>query len=356
MTNKFLVKLTPLEPYFFGDENTIRFDDTNRYFVTSLDTPSAMTIMGMLRYTILEQNGLLAPSGRYSPEAQQRNAQYIGSHSLDPTKAEQTFGKIQSVSPLFLMDPQGDILIKLPLNHKMRQPKKPDEPEAALAAVYTPMRMGSVQETSFGSLCLPEPGEFHAKETVRSCMYVRAKDGRILMSGDSIEENLFSTFVKVTNDNSKLQDGFVKKAMKRLKPGYSFAVLVELGEGCVLHDTVCYMGREKSAFSLTVEESGLDLDHEIRVGLGSRITQGFSYALSDLLLTRPPKYTAFAMTDVTNLRYLTTQAGSTRISQGPALYCVVRAGSVFYHEEDLQLTGGRQFGINHIITFGGNQT
>ena len=42
---KYIIKLTPLEPYFFGGENTFRFDEEeikkSNYFIKSLRVPPA---------------------------------------------------------------------------------------------------------------------------------------------------------------------------------------------------------------------------------------------------------------------------------------------------------------------------
>ncbi len=276
MTRKYLLKLRPLEPYFFGDENTIRFDNTNSYFVSSLPVPSAMTILGMLRYTILEQNGLLHSDGRYTQEEIQVNTRYVGAGSFRPDTTDQ--GMIQSISPLFLMDREDHVYIKLPMNHKSSRD------------LYTPIALGAPIETSFGQIALPAKGDLKAKDLVKEDQYVCVDTGRV-------RQNVFSDFLKVTNNLSQPTDGFLKKNMKQLESCFCFAGVVELEDNCILRSGICHMGREKSAFALTVEP-GFDLEERIRNGWLGKVSAGFQYALGDLILRSPPAYSAFAMANV----------------------------------------------------------
>lgn len=52
--SKYLIKLRPLEPYFFGDENTFRIGEENRYYISSILTPAASIILGTFRYELLK--------------------------------------------------------------------------------------------------------------------------------------------------------------------------------------------------------------------------------------------------------------------------------------------------------------
>ncbi len=335
MIKKYLLTFHPLEPYFFGDENTIRFDNSNRYFVTSLPVPSAMTILGTLRYTILEQNGLLRANGQYTPQEQQENARYIGTNSFRPEQ-DTPYGMIHSISPLFLVGPDDRIYIKLPLNHQF----------GSHTGIYTPMAMGEPVQTSYGVMRLPIPNALSVKD-IQDNAYMCIQTGEII-------DGLFSDHVQVTYSQTLLTDGFTKKSMKRLKPGFRFGVIAQVSSECVLQDSTCYMGREKSAFSLSVRE-GFDLEEQIQSGYLGRNASGFGYACSDLILQQPPQYSAFAVTHIKNLRYLSTLPATTQISQSQALHCVICAGSVFYQPKDLVLLGSNRFGMNSIITFGGIQ-
>ena len=58
----YLVRLTPQEPYFFGNEKCLTFDDgnprgqmTNRYYIKSERTPLQTTLLGAMRYIFLPE-------------------------------------------------------------------------------------------------------------------------------------------------------------------------------------------------------------------------------------------------------------------------------------------------------------
>ena len=60
---KYLIKLKPLEPYFFGGERTFGFGNKTKqkqpYYIVSEYTPSQPTLFGTLRYIVLAQNNAL---------------------------------------------------------------------------------------------------------------------------------------------------------------------------------------------------------------------------------------------------------------------------------------------------------
>ncbi len=335
MTKKVLIKITPLEPYFFGDENTIRIGETNRYYVTSMNTPSAMTIMGMLRYTLLEQAGYLKENG-YSNDEIKRNNNLIGSQSFSPEIKD--YGAIKAVSPLFLMNGNDDIYIKCPLNLKLVGDK------------FSPIKLSETEVlTSHGKIRLPAKDEYSAKTTVGDGMYVNIENL-------SVENDIFSDFVKITNQKYSQEKGFMKKCFKVLKKGFCFAISVELDESATLKNTICYMGREKSSFALSVlDVSEFSLENKL-ADSALNSTGNFYYALSDIILNKAPDYKAFAMVNIKNLRYLNTKTdsdGKISITRGSTLHSVISAGSVFYGEPKLDIYGNDKFGINKIVNFGG---
>ena len=59
---RYLLRFTPLEPYFFGNERGLKYPGNksqyqNLYFVRSENTPSQTTILGTLRFLVLQANG-----------------------------------------------------------------------------------------------------------------------------------------------------------------------------------------------------------------------------------------------------------------------------------------------------------
>ncbi len=338
MTKKYLVKIKPLEPYFFGDENTIRIGEENRYYVSSLLTPTATTIMGMLRYVILEQNGLLQPNGIYNDKQYEKNVEYIGASSFVPGY-EENYGYIKSVSPLFLMK-GNEKFIKTPLNHKTSETK------------YTALKLNREVETSYGKIVMPAEKEYDVKNTVGDNSYVNIVTGEIVKNDYEKNYYLFKPFEKITCQKNSKENGFMKKVFQVLDKDFCFAVIAELDEKVEFANTTCSMGREKSSFALEAS-SGFDICKEIEDGYIGKNSCGFSYAFGDIVLKEKPNYTAFAMINTKNLRYLQTEGNNTKISRSGVLHNVVSAGSIFYNDNDVNPYGNDKFGLNKIITFGG---
>ncbi len=95
----YLVKLTPLDRFFFGNERTLSFDNAD-YLVKSSYWPQQTALLGVLRYKILEMKNWLAGKGkRVPPQAKA----YIGETNFRVNK-KQDYGHIHGLSFAFLVD------------------------------------------------------------------------------------------------------------------------------------------------------------------------------------------------------------------------------------------------------------
>lgn len=96
--SRFLIKLTPLTPYFFGGENTFG-DGKINYFARSNYLPQQTTLLGMLRHQLLIQNDLIGTD----PITNDWKS-LIGTDSFQ--KKDEAFvtdfGAILEISPVFL--------------------------------------------------------------------------------------------------------------------------------------------------------------------------------------------------------------------------------------------------------------
>lgn len=101
----YLVKLTPLEKFFFGQKHKFNEDDSVNYYLRSARFPQQTALLGLLRYQYLQH----ADTGIYENNkiVNWREADaLVGPFSFNP-QANNEFGQIQSLSPVFLMDTQG---------------------------------------------------------------------------------------------------------------------------------------------------------------------------------------------------------------------------------------------------------
>lgn len=107
---KYLIKLFPIDRYFFGGDITFGTDNTN-YFVRSEYFPQQTTLLGMLRYYILQQNNMLDKNGKVIKD---KEAELIGPKSFDATKVSEisNFGIIKNLSPVFITSPEGEYFVQ----------------------------------------------------------------------------------------------------------------------------------------------------------------------------------------------------------------------------------------------------
>lgn len=88
----YLVRFTPLEPYFFGNEKTFGYGSVKNktYYVESSELPSQTGLFGTLRYCCISR-----PGKNYEIDSRE-----IGSESFNiQSPCMQTFGKIHRMSP-----------------------------------------------------------------------------------------------------------------------------------------------------------------------------------------------------------------------------------------------------------------
>lgn len=333
MCKKYLLRFTPLEPYFLGGENTFRVDEANRYFASSLPVPTASTIIGALRYMLLELTGTLNTDGRYTDEQKAACDAVIGPKSYR-VGGDNNFGKLLSVSPVFLTDGK-DFYIKTPRNCKSSCTETQYQAIALSTERYT---------TSFATpIRLPLAGEFSAKNTVSDQSYMRLSDGLIF-------NDLFLQVEKVGISKAKLDKAFFKKAYISLKEGFSFAVIAEFEDDVLVQDTFCYMGRERSVFLLKAEPTDISIEEEIQTALAARTNTTFYYVFGDTFVQEQPTFSDYAMFQTAHVRILQSkiERSTLRVTCANEFYHLIRAGSICY-ADDIRNNFENNYGYNKII-------
>ena len=94
------VTLEPLDWFFFGGESTFDNSVKQSYIAHSNMFPQQTALLGMLRYQLLKQEGLLSGKGR-TPDMDKVNA-LIGPESFTIDNNSQSFGHIKGLSPVFI--------------------------------------------------------------------------------------------------------------------------------------------------------------------------------------------------------------------------------------------------------------
>lgn len=117
MKYSYLITLKPLEPFFFGGEFTFGADETrkesSRYSATSTQFPQQTALLGMLRKTMLIQNGNLSmhrkgewvdSKGRGKFSQNYEDAKSLAGTGAFSYENSVDLGSIVSLSPVFIKD------------------------------------------------------------------------------------------------------------------------------------------------------------------------------------------------------------------------------------------------------------
>ncbi len=120
----YLVKLTPIDKFFFGQKNT--FGDNNvNYFVRSSHFPQQTALLGLLRYQLLchADKSVFDNNKIVNSKAAK---ELIGEKSFSPEEPSvDNFGLIESLSPVFLMDKEtGEMYLPAGLRYQEKEKGK----------------------------------------------------------------------------------------------------------------------------------------------------------------------------------------------------------------------------------------
>lgn len=399
---RYLVKLKPLEPYFLGGERTFDFGETkqqvrSKYFIKSEELPSQTTLLGVMRYYLLENAELL--SNEYESDEKSEIEKLIGPDSFDINiEEEQSFGVINKISPLFLLNDQKQVLVPTPFNHCVKDEE----------GVYKPfkkyMEFEKKIEENTGKKILFS--DFDAKEGITNS-FLELSSHNIPNKGKKRktpkkdlttlkiikkepakpdEPSIFKKITKVgirknNDDQNKKEEGFFKKEYIILNEDYIFSFFVDLNkDDLALENTIVYLGQNKSAFKLSITKSNANGENEsiLRIKSQSLLedknsnNKGYSiyYALSDTLMTSEnyEKLCAFSIIKTKFFRGLKTilfknEDNKMDIKKNKHLFNLVSAGSVFYvHAEkekefktclEKLSSNCKKIGLNQIIKIGG---
>ncbi|MBR2877887.1 MAG: hypothetical protein IKB92_02175 [Clostridia bacterium] len=305
---QYLVKITPQEPYFFGNERSFKFPgDENsgqvnsKYYAKSEKTPAGSTIMGMLRYVLLPVKK--TDFSKYTDEDKRKNAVAVGPESFCFGKEGQNFGLIKEISPLFIINGE-DFLVPAPFYHKYGE------------KTYSPFREYKAVKTPDGEYLYT--GEYNSKNGVFSG-YMRLSDGKIF------EDNDIFLFESRNGRNSFMkEDVFFRRQYVGMKPGFSFGVYATLEDGAAPENTVVFMGQKKSVFSVSFIPQGNTITEKI----GRLLNPGEIYCFGDSFIKRDIyKDMLFAVVKTREYRGFSTNYG--KVKKEETLYRTVAAGSIF---------------------------
>ena len=310
---QYLVKITPQEPYFFGNDKSFKTRETEtggqisgRYFTKSEKTPAASTIMGMMRYILLPVKK--SDFSKYTAEDKKKNAETVGAESFVFGKKGQSFGVIKEISPLFLINGR-DFLVPAPFNHKCGE------------KFYSPFCEYKPIKTPDGDYLYTN--EYNSKTGIFSG-YMRLSDGKIFE-----EKDIFLFETRTGTNALSTEEVLYKREYVNMKKGFSFGVYVTLEDGALPEDTIVFMGQKKSVFSVSFTPMENTLPEKISqyIRPGEIYCFGDSFVKSDIY-----KDVLFAASKTRDYRGFETNYG--KVKKHEILYKTVTAGSVFIPKKD----------------------
>jgi CRISPR type III-B/RAMP module-associated protein Cmr3 len=346
----YLMRLTPQEPYFFGNEKTFNFpgstvvDKQNRYFIMGEKIPTQTTLIGTLRYILLP---VKKEFGAYEDDEKVKNGEAVGDRSFQ-YGSENKFGKIKGMSPVFLLK-GNERLIPTPFDHTVIIDKKETTCYMPFEQ-YEPLGLNAGKEY---------PTAYNAKNGITSSFLNidESKDGK--KTGSICQPwDIFKTDVRVGINREAKRNGFFKKEYVALEKEYSFGVYVELADDLIPQNSVAYvayMGQGKSLFTVSFERVEDDAPKKFYKVVGSFLRDGIAYCLSDVFAeTTIYDHVSFAITDTRDYRAYTTNDG--KVTKDSKLYKLIRAGSIFktntYEEfiKDVSNPNVEVIGYNKIVS------
>ena len=307
---KYLITLTPQEPWFFGGERVFERPEgekssrpktkTAGYFIRSEDTPSQTTLFGALRY-------LMHSTKDWQPDASVGPASYDLTH--DPKKP-QKFGNITSISPLYLLEGKDRFYIPTPMDHKIPE----DRPDVTLYSPFVSYPTEPIH-TNHGPRCYPKG--YDEKQG--------SGGGWLCLKDRKVYTDLFEGVEQVGVAVKESQDGFFKRECKRFKyDGFCFAFFAEFKEeykGWHGPQQV-FLGQRRCAFSAACKEQNepkFTLDHNL------------AYAQSPIYIADPQKLygccSFVCVKQIMGYRKFTTSGRGFHVA--PELLQLIAPGSVF---------------------------
>lgn len=421
---EYLVTFKPLGDYSFGSDRRFSFAGRNNYsadeyapyFIRTNRVPEQSTVFGMIRYLILVSNGIeLNQDFQYDGNTRNKIEALIGEKSFSLNGSVQHFGKLEKISPIFLLKNSEEIVIPNPFNNK--QGKEGIEQ-------FAPMILEEIKvSTSFGEISLPKSKEYNPKEGYGNGYYnintgcleaiedifrtkvatgvrrvtqndlqnlkINIRDlcesfvnDAMKQGGSNLDSNsnlslteFINDFMDLLDEHNKREknlfqeelekliknfdaDRLFKREVHQLHKGYEFAVYVKVKDGIILKDGIVPMGQKGTLFKVSVEESEDNLESKITEHFQKHTPQGqtWQYCLSDVCLSDDVK--GFAILEEKLVRQLHTDLSKNRLKgldlQGSSL--LYKAGSVFYGDYAILVkTGLEPAGYNTIYKITGSK-
>ena len=291
---RYLIKLTPMRPFFFGGEVTFgkKGDKENSsYLVKSQQFPQQTTILGALRKEMLIQAGLLTKkvNGEWIDKHNKEKAIKLVGESKFKFNQEQSFGELKSIEPIFLIKGEKKYIKKF-------NPKN---------LVY---KDGILQG-------------YNPKVDIYDG-FVSTDNKECLTSSD-----IFKEVEKIGIKKGGGDDAFFKQSSYLFEDGFAFGCFIE--SSFELKDSFIKLGADNSIFKMEVKESEDRLEYQD--------PNGYLVLLSDSYIDKDiSNLCDYAITSEINFKYLDNEfkdGGKFKFKKSHS-YNFYEKGSIFVNPKD----------------------
>jgi CRISPR-associated protein Cmr3 len=311
----YLIKLYPLERFYFGSDETFG-DDNRNYFVRSMYFPQQTTLLGALRYALLKVENLMDDKGYVSDSGAASTA--IGASGFAKDDDYRKYGKINNISPVFLTGPDGEYFVQTrEYGFQWFEDAINGKKESRLVPLRVKKEPGS---TSFSPDATIDGcfyfGNINSKTEIPDLLVnVRNKSMKYFnynpsLSGDPIN-GLFVMHQQIGIKLEAKVKGFYKQVGYTLLPGYAFAFFADINSKDLgKKPLLIRMGADQSWFRMEFEKDLLiDNIDELTKGLFDDINSHIpKLTLISDCFVQPAEYRKAVMISGTTipLRYFET--------------------------------------------------
>lgn len=246
----YLVKLKPIEHFFFGVEKVGNLGNRKPYYLETTEFPQQTSILGLLRYILLLKEGKLGKDFSSDPDV----IKLIGSDSF-PGNPVTMYGKIKSLSPVFILDNNNMAYFARPQDWEYRFVKK----DAGCKVCY-----GSDEnEHKFA----PFLDGYNAKDGIEQFLISskgksiplwyddEAKKGVLRKKAKAGNQKKPERFLDNPNEDEKAEaknEAYYKQEFLYMDSKYAYACVVEIDlDDLKDFKTVLPFGGERSSFAIS---------------------------------------------------------------------------------------------------------
>jgi CRISPR-associated protein Cmr3 len=251
----YLVTIKPIEHFFFGVEKVGNLGNRKPYYLETTEFPQQTSILGLLRYVLLLKEGKLGKDISTDSDV----VGLVGKQSFNafPDK-ELDYGKIKSLSPVFITDENNTAYFARPLDWQYQFVKKDMGCRVSYGADgctpgFVPFLDGYNAKEGIDPYLISSKGEsiplWYDEKTKEGVLRKKAKAGNQKKPERFLESS--------ATDNEKAEaknEAYYKQEFLYMEHPYSYACVAEIDMvGMEEFKTVLPFGGERSSFAISFE-------------------------------------------------------------------------------------------------------